>query len=315
MFGERGAAYYATQAATMLILVLAANTAYADFPRLTSILARDRFVPRQFMNQGDRLAFSNGIVGLSLFAGVLLVVFGGDTHALIPLYMIGVFVSFTLSQAGMVVRWRRLGHPGWRSHAAVNGLGAVVTGIVLLVVAATKALEGAWFIILLIPVYVLFFKVTRRHYDEVAAQLSLKGWQPHGLRRNTVIVPVSGMQRAVVEALDYAKTLSPDARAVYVNIDPGETELLKAQWPAWGESVPLVVLESPYRSLMEPLLDYIEQINGTNRADYVTVVLPEFVPARWWHHLFHNQRALLIKGALLFKPNVVVTSVPFHLKQ
>src|SRR5205807_1392073 len=174
------------------ILVLAANTAYADFPRLASILARDRYVPRQFMNQGDRLAFSNGIVGLSIFAGILLVVFGGDTHALIPLYMIGVFVSFTLSQAGMVIHWRRLGGPGWRTSALINGLGAAVTGVVLLVVATTKALEGAWIIILLIPVHVVLFRATRSHYDGVAAQLSLKGWQSPGPRRNTVVVPIGG---------------------------------------------------------------------------------------------------------------------------
>lgn len=314
VFGARGALYYMVQAATMLILVLAANTAYADFPRLASILARDRYLPRQLMNQGDRLAFSNGIVGLSVFAAILLVVFGGDTHALIPLYMIGVFVSFTLSQAGMVVRWRRQQGSGWRSNAAVNGLGAVVTGIVLVVVALTKAHEGAWIIILLIPLHVVFFKVTRRHYDEVASQLTLKGWQPLGIRRNTVIVPISGIQRAVVEALEYAKTLSRDVQAVYVNIDPLETERLKAQWAEWGEGVPLVVLDSPYRSLMEPLLEYVEQLGTAKPGDYVTVVLPEFVPARWWHHLFHNQRALLIKGALLFKANTVVTSVPFHLR-
>ncbi len=307
-------AYYAVQAATMLILVLAANTAYADFPRLTSILARDRYVPRQFMNQGDRLAFSNGIVGLSVFAGILLVMFGGDTHALIPLYMIGVFVSFTLSQAGMVVRWRRLRGPRWRSNAMVNGLGALVTGIVLLVVATTKTREGAWIILLLIPLNVIFFRLTRRHYDEVGAQLSLKGWQPQVRRHNTVLVPISGLQRAVVQALDYAKTLSTDARAVYVNTDATATEQLKTQWAEWGEGVPLVVLDSPYRSLMEPLLEYIEQVNAERPGDYVTIVLPEFVPARWWHHLFHNQRALLIKGALLFKPNTVVTSVPFHLR-
>jgi amino acid transporter len=314
VFGSRGVPYYTIQAATMLILVLAANTAYADFPRLASILARDRFVPRQFMNQGDRLAFSNGIVGLSMFAGFLLVIFGGDTHALIPLYMIGVFVSFTLSQAGMVVRWRRLRTPRWHHHALVNGIGAVVTGIVLLVVAATKAHEGAWIIILLIPVIVVFFRMTRRHYDEVASQLTLNGWQPQRARHNTVLVPISGIQRAVVEALDYAKTLSTDARAVYVNIDSAETERVKTLWPQYGEGVPLVVLDSPYRSLMEPLLEYIEKLNGQCNGDYVTVVLPEFVPARWWHHLFHNQRALLIKGALLFKRNTVVTSVPFHLQ-
>ena len=315
VFGDRGAAYYAVQAATMLILVLAANTAYADFPRLASILARDRYVPRQFMNQGDRLAFSNGIVGLSVFAGVLLVAFGGDTHSLIPLYMIGVFVSFTLSQAGMVLHWRREGGAGWRTSAAINGAGALVTGVVLIVVAITKAAEGAWIILLLIPLNVMLFRVTRRHYDIVASQLTLRGWQRRARRHNTVLVPISGIQRAVVGAVDYARTLSSDVRAIYVNLDTSATEHLKREWEQWGDGVPLVVLQSPYRSLMEPLLDYIERVSAEQPEGYVTIVLPEFVPARWWHHLFHNQRALLIKGALLFKPNTVVTSVPFHLRQ
>jgi amino acid transporter len=315
VFGYRGVAYYAVQTATMLILVLAANTAYADFPRLASILARDRYLPRQFMNQGDRLAFSNGIVGLSVFAAILLVVFAGNTHALIPLYMIGVFVSFTLSQSGMVVRWRRLRTRGWRSHAIVNGIGALVTGVVLIVVAVTKAHEGAWLIMLLIPANVIFFRATGKHYATVSAQLSLHGWRPQSVRTNTVIVPISGIQRAVVGALDYAKTLSGDVRAVYVNMDPVETERLRTQWSEWGEGVPLVVLESPYRSLIEPLLEYVERLNVSGPRDYVTVVLPEFVPARWWHHLFHNQNALLIKGALLFTPHTVVTSVPFHLQE
>jgi amino acid transporter len=314
VFGERGMPYYAVQAATMLILVLAANTAYADFPRLASILARDRYLPRQFMNQGDRLAFSNGIVGLSVFAAMLLVAFGGDTHALIPLYMVGVFVSFTLSQGGMVQHWRAVRGPAWRTSAVISGIGALVTGIVLLVVAVTKTREGAWIILLLIPVIVLCFRETRRHYEAVAAQLSLKGWTPPRLRRNTVLVPISGIQRAVLEALSYAKTLSADVRAVYVNLDPGTSEQMKQQWDQWGQGVPLVVLESPYRSLMEPLLEYVERTDAERPDDYITVVLPEFVPARWWHHLFHNQRALLIKGAFLFRRNTVVTSVPFHLR-
>jgi amino acid transporter len=315
VFGGRGLPYYLVQAATMLILVLAANTAYADFPRLASILARDRYVPRQLMNQGDRLAFSNGIVGLSIFASILLVMYGGDTHSLIPLYMIGVFVSFTLSQAGMVAHWRRLRGRGWKTSALVNGFGATVTGIVLIVVAVTKAHEGAWIILLLIPVHVFFFRLTKRHYDGVASQLSLKTWEMESPRRhNTVLVPISGVHRAVVQAVEYAKTLSPDVRAVYVNVDPMITEHLRSDWEQWGQSVPLVVLDSPYRSLMEPFLEYIEQVDAEHRDDFLTVVLPEFVPAKWWHHLFHNQRALLIKGALLFKPNVIVTSVPFHLR-
>jgi amino acid transporter len=316
VFGGRGLPYYLVQAATMLILVLAANTAYADFPRLASILARDRYVPRPLMNQGDRLAFSNGIIGLSLFASVLLVVYGGDTHSLIPLYMIGVFVSFTLSQAGMVVHWRRLRGPGWKTSAVISGFGALVTGIVLIVVAVTKAHEGAWIILLLIPVHVVFFRITRRHYDLVKAQLSLTNWVTQNpRRRNTVLVPISGVHRAVVQAVEYAKTLSPDVRAVYVNNDPMSTEQLQRDWERWGQGVPLVVLESPYRSLMEPFLEYIEQVDAERPDDFLTVVLPEFVPAKWWHHLFHNQQALLIKGVLLFKPNVVVTSVPFHLRR
>ena len=293
--------------------MLAANTAYADFPRLASILARDRHLPRQFMNQGDRLAFSNGILGLSALAAILLVLFRGDTHALIPLYMIGVFVSFTLSQAGMVVHWGKLRGPGWRTSAVISGAGAIVTGIVLVVVAITKTHEGAWIIMLLIPVQVVLFQITRAHYNNVAAQLTLMDWQPEQRHENRVIVPISGVQRAVVGALDYARTLSSDVRAIYIDVDPAGTRQIRTDWERWGRGVPLVVLASPYRSLMEPLLEYIEQLAAERPNDYITVVLPEFVPARWWHHLFHNQRALLIKGALLFKPNTIVTSVPFHL--
>ena len=312
-FGGRSWPYYCLQAATMAILVLAANTAYADFPRLSSILARDRFLPRQFMNQGDRLAFSNGILILSAFASVLLVAFRGDTHSLIPLYMIGVFVSFTLSQAGMVLHWQKLRGSGWKTSAAINGFGAVVTGIVLLIVATTKAAEGAWIILVMIPVLVTAFEITRRHYAHVAAELTLRGFQPEPAGRHVVLVPIGGLQRAVVKALRYARTLSPDVRAVFVEIDAAATDGIRNQWSEWGQGVDLVVLQSPYRSLMEPLLEYIEQVQDEDPRGYVTVILPEFVPRRVWQHLLHNQHALLIKGALLFKPNVVVTSVPFHL--
>jgi amino acid transporter len=312
-FGGGTAFYYAVQAATMLILVLAANTAYADFPRLASIVARDRFLPRQFTNQGDRLAFSNGILILSALAAALLVIFGGDTHALIPLYMIGVFVSFTLSQAGMVIHWRASRAPGWRSSSIVNGLGAVVTFIVLVIVAMTKAAEGAWIIILMIPALVTLFTITRRHYDQVASELTLQEWEPEPDGRHVVVVPIGGIQRAVVKALRYARSLSTDVRAVYVEIDPAATSTLRNQWTEWGQDVALVVLNSPYRSLMEPLLEYIEHLQSADPNGYITVILPEFVPHRLWQHLLHNQHALLIKGALLFRPNVVVTSVPFHL--
>jgi amino acid transporter len=313
IFGDRTIPYYLLQAATTMILVLAANTAYADFPRLASIVARDRYLPRQFMNQGDRLAFSNGILVLSVFAAVLIVAFRGDTQLLLPLYMIGVFVSFTLSQAGMVIHWRKTREAGWKTSALINGFGAVVTGIVLVIVAVTKTLEGAWIVLLLIPLIVLLFNATRRHYEHVASQLTLRGYMPQARAHNTVVMPIGGMQRAVVEALRYAETLSDDVRAVYVDIDARATEQIRNDWEKWGGRVTLVVLPSPYRSVMEPLLDYIRQVERDRPEDYVTVILPEFVPARWWQHLLHNQSALLIKGALLFRPNTVVTSVPFHL--
>jgi amino acid transporter len=312
IFG-RGIVYYLVQAATTLILVLAANTAYADFPRLASIVSRDRFLPRQFMNQGDRLAFSNGILVLSAFAALLIIAFKGDTHALLPLYMIGVFVSFTLSQTGMVLHWRKKRTPGWKTSAFINGFGAVVTGIVLIIVAITKTLEGAWIVLLLIPMIIALFKATRRHYDHVAAQLTLRNYTPQRRVHNTVLMPVGGLQRAVVEALRYAETLSDDVRAVYVDVDQVATDQMRREWEIWGGKAKLIVLESPFRSVMEPLLEYIEQVENERTDDYVTVILPEFVPARWWQHLLHNQRALLIKGALLFRPNTVVTSVPFHL--
>ena len=311
-FGGWSLFYYAVQAATMLILVLAANTAYADFPRLASIVARDRFLPRQFTNQGDRLAFSNGIIILSVLSGLLLVMFGGDTHSLIPLYMIGVFVSFTLSQAGMVMHWRTVRGERWRTNAAINGFGAVVTGLVLAIVATTKAFEGAWIVIVTIPLLVGLFEMTRRHYDQMASELTLTGWQPEPVARNTILIPIGGVHKAVVQALRYGRTLSPDVRAVYVNVDEAATDGVRQQWSEWNQGVELVVLESPYRSLIEPLLEYIERVQADNPNGYVTVILPEVVPRRMWHHLLHNQHALLIKGALLFKPHIVVTKVPFH---
>jgi amino acid transporter len=314
VFGSGTVLYFVLQTATTLILVLAANTAYADFPRLASVVARDRFMPRQFMNQGDKLAFSNGIIALSVAAGVLIFIFKGDTHRLIPLYMIGVFLSFTLSQSGMFLRWRRLKPPRWRVTAAINGFGAIVTGIVLVIVGVTKGPDGAWIVMILIPAIVILFRITKSHYDDVAAQLTLRDWAPPGRRTNVVIVPISGMQRAVVHALRYAESISTDVRAVYVNDSPAAVTALRKDWKTWGGSVRLVVLDSPFRSVMEPLLEYIRQVGRERTNAYITVVLPEFVPSRWWHHLLHNQRALLIKGMLLFRPNIIVTSVPFHLR-
>ena len=316
VFGGRNTFYYMVQAATAMILVLAANTAFADFPRLAYFVARDRYMPRQFMNLGDKLAYSNGIVALGLAAAVLITAFRGDAHALIPLYMIGVFMAFTLSQTGMLLRWFRSRPPGWRVRAAISGLGATVSGIVLIIVAVTKATEGAWIVLVLVPILMFVFKQTRLHYDNVASQLSLEGHEvdltPHG---HVVIVPIGGVHRAVIEALRYASSLSKDVRAVYVNVNPESMAAMKRDWPQWGSHVKLVVLQSPYRSMTEPLLEYIDRLERENPEDYITVVLPEFVVKHWWHHLLHNQSAFTLKAALLFRPRVVTTSVPFHLKQ
>jgi hypothetical protein len=213
----------------------------------------------------------------------------------------------------MVIHWRKTRERGWKTSAAINGFGAVVTGAVLVIVTITKTLEGAWIVLLLIPIIVVIFQATRQHYDRVGAQLTLRGYTPQRRVHNTVLIPIGGIQRAVVEALRYAETLSDDVRAVYVDMDPAGTVAVKKDWETWGGKGKLIVLTSPYRSVMEPLLEYIEQVEREREDDYVTVILPEFVPARWWQHLLHNQRALLIKGALLFRPNTVVTSVPFHL--
>jgi amino acid transporter len=312
-----GVPYYLVQASTLLILVLAANTSYADFPRLSSILARDRFVPRQFANQGDRLVFSNGILILSGFAILLIVLFQGDTHALLPLYAVGVFMSFTLSQSGMVRRWLRLREKGWQWRVWINGVGAVVTAVVLLTLAVTKFVEGAWIVVVVIPVLVATFVVMHRHYEEVARELSLEGLEAPPKFQHTVLVLIGDVHRGVVRAVQYARTLAPTAvvRAVYVETDPARTARLEERWGKWGLGVPLVVLTSPYRSLLRPLLDYLDQIQSRGDDQMLTIVLPEFLPRHWWQHILHNQTALLVKGALLFRKNTVVADVPYLLKR
>jgi amino acid transporter len=316
VFGT-GLPYYGVQASTMLILLLAANTSYAGFPRLSSILAHDRFVPRQFANQGDRLVFSNGILILSGFAILLIGLFAGDTHALLPLYAIGVFISFTLSQSGMVRRWLRLREKGWRWRVWVNAVGAVVTGIVLLTLAVTKFVEGAWIVVVVIPLLVVAFIVMHRHYEEVAVELSLEGFDGPPQFQHTVLVLIGDVHRGVVRAVQYAKTLAPTAtvRAVFVETDPARTAKLEEKWSKWGLGVPLVVLTSPYRSLLRPFLDYVDQIQSRGDEQMITIVLPEFLPRRWWQHILHNQTALLVKGALLFRKNTVVADVPYLLRR
>ena len=313
LFGD-GFPYYLVQGSTTLILVLAANTSFADFPRLNSLLARDRYAPRQFRTLGDRLVFSNGILILAGLAAALIVVFGGDTHALIPLYAVGVFISFTLSQAGMVRHWLTDGGPGWRWRLGVNGVGALVTGAVTVVIAVTKFTHGAWIVVFLIPLLVLGFRAIHRHYDTVAHELSLEHLVEAPPVSNTVLVLVGDLHMGVVKALRYAQSLSPSPKAVYVELDPSVTARLEERWSKGGCGVPLVVLASPYRSMLRPLLDYVGRIRERDANSVVTIVIPEFVPRRWWQHLLHNQTALLVKGALLFRRGVVVVDVPFHLE-
>jgi amino acid transporter len=317
LFGT-GPFYYMVQVATALILVLAANTSFADFPRLSSLLARDHFVPRQFATLGERLVFSNGIIVLGGFAALLLVFFGGETHALIPLYAVGVFISFTLSQSGMVIHWWKERASGWRHRLLINGFGALCTGVVTLVIGVTKFTHGAWIVVLVIPILVVTFLMMNRHYDAVAAELSLDGYEgPPPEFHHTVLVLVGDVHRGVVRAVQYARTLAPEAtvRGVFVETDPARTRRVEEKWAHWGMGVPLVVLTSPYRSLLRPLLDYIDQIQARGDDQMVTIVLPEFLPRRWWQHILHNQTALLVKGALLFRKNTVVADVPYLLKR
>jgi amino acid transporter len=312
--GAFGWFYYAVQITTALILVLAANTSFADFPRLASLLARDRYLPRQLANRGDKLVFSNGIVILALFSSILVAAFGGDTSRLIPLYAVGVFLSFTLSQTGMVRHWLKESARR-RKSILINGLGAIATFVVLCVFIITKFLHGAWIVVLVIPLLVLMFRSIHKHYLHVAKQLSTEGLEQLQSINNTVIVPISGIHRGVINALEYAKSISPDGvKAVYVDFDEEATQKLSEKWKQWSSGVELVVLPSPYRELTRPLLRYIHHLRRGGKDNFVTVVLPEFIPARWWQQLLHNQSSLLLKGSLLFKKSVVVVSVPYHLE-
>jgi len=307
--------YYVIQAFTAIILLLAVTTSFAGFPMLASLMAKDGFLPRQFANLGDRLVFSNGILILAGVSSALLVIFGGSTHALIPLYAIGVFTAFTLSQGGMVLHWWRERGPRWLPHAVMNGFGAIVTGVVVAVVGATKFLHGAWIVIIVVPLMVSAFLAVRRHYDSLGAQLTLQGFSPPKLGRHPVVVLVGGLHRGVITALTYAKAISPNVTAIAVDLDPTATSRLQRDWREWAPDVPLVILDSPYRSVLQPVLHYIDQMEKQRDGDYMTIILPEFIPAKWWHHLLHNQTALLLKTAILFRRGKVAISIPYHLNQ
>jgi amino acid transporter len=308
VFGGKNVPYYVVQGATALILVLAANTSFAGFPRLASIMARDRFLPRQLANQGDRLAFSNGILLLGLVSWVLILLFGGEVHALLPLYAVGVFLSFTLSQAGMVARWVRQRETGWVPSALVNLAGCTATGTVLVVIIATKFTHGAWLVCVIIPGLVMWFRSIERHYARAARELSAASAVPQRLE-HTVVIPVAGIHRGVLRAVEYARSLTSHVRAVTVQVDEAATQELASEWRSWLPDVPLDVVESPYRSLVDPLLRYLDDIQAEKDDALVTVVIPEFVPRRFWHRMLHNQSALLLVAALSARPNVVVTTV------
>jgi amino acid transporter len=331
-FGGRGPFYLATIVGTMLILVMAANTAFADFPRLSAIQAADGYLPRQLTYRGSRLVYSRGIILLAVVASVLIVIFDASVSQLIPLYCIGVFMSFTLSQGGMTRRWWKIGRlapgqevrekgsvlrhdPRWRLKMVTNGFGAVVTTLVTFAFAVTKFQEGAWIIVIIVPALVATFHAINRHYRELAVELSLEdyGAAPRVLRHR-VLIPISGVHRGTVEALRYANALSDDITAVYVSLDAQAAARLERKWGLWGNGVRLVVLDSPYRLLLEPLLDYIKKIAALRQPnETVTIVVPQFVPRKWWHQLLHAQTAVLLRLALVNYPGIVITSVPYRI--
>ena len=314
VFGQSSLLYYVLQFATFAILILAANTAFADFPRLSSIIAADGFLPRQLANRGDRLVFSNGILVLALAAGLLIVAFAGETSALIHLYAVGVFTGFTLSQTGMVVHHRRLRHPGWRQGVVINGVGAVATGAVLVVVVVSKFTVGAWIPAVVIPIMVMGLRAIGRHYEEVGQALAAPdAWHPP-FRTHTVVVPVGRVNRGVLHAIEYARSLAPDRLvAVTVVKDDEEHAGIARDWERYGIPVELRTIYSPYREITEPLLAFLDELDADTTDDQLTVVLPEFVVRRWWHNALHNQSALALKARLLYRPHTVVTSVPFHM--
>ena len=314
--------YYLIQITTLMILAVAANTSFAGFPRLAAILAQDRYLPSQLTSLGDRLVFSNGIVTLAIATGILIVLFGGNSHALIPLFAVGVFLAFTLSQTGMVIHWRNERSRGWGYKAVLNGLGAVTTLITLLVIGFSKFVEGAWITILLILILVLVLQQIKKHYKAVGQQLSLRGLPP-SLKPTPIVrivIPISGVHRGMIDAIDYAKSMSNDITAVYIELEPDSSVRVRELWQRWFPDIPLVILDSPYRSIITPLLNFLDETDRQhNDGQLAAVVLPEFIPAKWWQNLLHNQTSRSIKNALLYRRRHlgfqrVIIDVPYHLK-
>jgi amino acid transporter len=327
-----GLMWYVLLGSTTLILIMAANTSFADFPRLGALHAGDGFLPRQLTYRGSRLVYSYGIAALAGFASLLIVIFRAETTALIPLYAIGVFLSFTLSQTGMAVRWWRSGHleegeeivqqggvvrfdPKWKQKLVVNGFGAVLTFIVMIVFAATKFRDGAWIVVLLIPTLVLIFFRIHHHYRHVAKNLSLETYgEPSQILRNRVILLIGGVHRGVLHALKYARSLSDDITAVYVAIDPVETEKVIKKWQYWGDGVRLQIIDSPYRRLIEPLKGYINHMASmTSPNQMLTVVVPQFIPEHSIYNILHMNTAELLRKSLIQRQDIVIMEIPYHL--
>jgi hypothetical protein len=309
-----GPLYVLLQFATAAILTLAANTAYADFPRLSSIIASDGYLPRQFTSRGDRLVYSNGILILAGAAAVLLVGFGGKTDKLIALYAVGVFTSFTLSQLGMVRHHIKEKEPHWQRGVAVNAVGSVATFIVLMIVAITKFTEGAYIVIIIVPIVMSQFAAIKRHYKRLGESLAI---EPHEVvperDDSTVVVLVGRVHRGVLKALRYSKSLRPNhLAAVYVAYEDDDTSKIEQQWRDFGIDVPLEIVHSPYRELVDAVVGYLDELDDRWGDATTTVVIPEFVVAHWYEQALHNQSALAIKVALLRRENTVVTSVPYH---
>jgi amino acid transporter len=332
-FSGRGVLYLGTITATTIILILATNTSFAGFPRLGAIIATDGFLPRQLAFRGSRLAYSQGIVALATIAALLIVLFRASVTALVPLWAVGVFLAFTLSQSGLVLRWWKIGHlkpgqeiherrstlrheAGWLPKMLINGFGALCTAVVTVVFAVTKFRDGAWVVVFLIPLLVMAFFAIHRHYRRLAAALSLEhsGTPPY-IARHRVLLLISGVHRGTLAALHYARLLSDDVTAVHVSTDPTEAEGVRKKWETWGEGTRLVILESPYRLLVEPLLEYIEEILACRQPnEAITIVVPQFVPRRWWHNLLHAQAATWLRMALLFKPGIMITDVLYQVE-
>ena len=317
----RGFMYYYIQITTMLVLYLAANTSFNGLPPLLSILAKDGYMPRYLGTRGERLSFSNGIILLSIVAGILIFVYNGNTDDLISLYAIGVFLSFTIAQSGMVVHWKREHVSGWIIRAALNAFGAVITGIVVLIILVTKFFYGAWMVVVFIPIMIYVFKKIRLHYNDMAEQLHLPVEDiettfnaPVG--KNMVIVPIASPTRVVAETLKYAKSISKDVTALHIAIDEESGKRVEKKWASLQTDFKLVVVYSPYRLVIQPLIDYVSKLEKAKAPeDFITVLIPEFETRKNWHRLLHNQTGWILRTLLILKDNVVVTTIPFHLKK